>query len=107
MCVSRVSHKDSLSKPVGLANVSLADKEEDCVIQKHLTGDSRHEWAPSKPLRECRSCKREGTLQNTALAVKHPSPAPREMSSEIYMCVCVCASTLTNAYADLRNTHKL
>jgi len=45
MCVSCESDKDSVSKPVGLANVSYADKKEGRVIQKRFIGD---EWAPSK-----------------------------------------------------------
>lgn len=63
MCVSRVSDKDCVSKPVGLANVSCADKEEGRVIQKHFIGDSKHEWAPLK----YRGWRREVTLQNPEL----------------------------------------
>jgi len=48
MCVSCESDKDSVSKPVGLANVSYADKKEGRVIQKRFIGDWKHEWAPSK-----------------------------------------------------------
>lgn len=69
MCVSRESDKGSASKPVGLANVSYADKEEGHVIQKHFIGDSKHEWAPSKH-RRCNARK------SRALEVKHPSLAP-------------------------------